>query len=98
MWYWVCKSNRDWHIKIIHGDELEASLLSQEENNNEGTISLQGNGNNCEENRNIFESTVVPIFIAFPNEDSDKDNESEEERDKGPSNYIEEGKESDNKS
>ena len=94
----VKKSNQDQHIKNIHGDEPAAALLSQKENNNEGTVSSQGNANNCEEDANIFGSNVLPTFIAFPNEGSDEGIESGGERDEGPSNRNEEGKESDNES
>ena len=47
-------------------------------------VPSQGNVNNCDEDPNIFESNVLPTFIAFPNEDSDEDIESGEERDEGP--------------
>ena len=94
----VKKSNRDRHIKNIHGDEPAAALLSQKENNNEGTVSTQGNANNCEEDPSTFGSNVLPTFFAFPNEDSDEDIESGEESDEGSSNCNKEGKKSDNKS
>ena len=94
----LMKSNRDCHIKNIHGDEQAAALLSQEENNNEGMVSSQGYANNCEEDSNIFGNNVLPTFIAFPNEYSDEDIKSGEERDEGPGNLKEDGKKSDNES
>ena len=85
-------------IKNIHGDEQAAALLSQEENNNEGMFSSEGYANNCEEDSNIFGNNVLPTFIAFPNEYSDEDIKSGEERDEGPGNRNEDGKKSDNES
>ena len=84
----VKKSNRDRHIKNIHGDEPAAALLSQKENNNEGRVSSQGNANDCEEDPNISGSNALPLFIVFSNEDSDEDIESGEERDERNSNWC----------
>ena len=81
----VKKSNRERHIKNIHGDEPAAALLFQKESNNEGTVSSQRNANDCEEDPNISGSNALPLFIAFSNENSDKDIESGEKRDEGPS-------------
>ena len=74
----VKKSNRDRHIKNIHGDEPAAALLSQKENNNEGRISSQGNADDCEEDPDISGSNALPLFIVFSNEDNDEDVESRE--------------------
>ena len=78
-------------LKNIHDDESAAALLSQKKKKkkkkNKGTVSSQGNANNCEEDPTIFGSNVLPTFIAFPNEDSDEDTASVEERDKEPSNH-----------
>ena len=46
----------------------------------------------------MFESNVLPKFIAFPNKDSDEDIKSGGEGDEGPCNHNEEGKDSDNES
>ena len=94
----VKKSNCDRHIKNIHGRESAAAWIFQQEKKNEETVYSQGEANNCEEDPTIFEITVLPTIIVFPNEGSTEDIVSGGERDKGHSNHKEEGKESDSES
>ena len=62
------------------------------------TVYSQGKVNNCEEDPTIFERTVLPTIIVFPNEGSTEDIVSSGERDKGRTNHKEEGNESDSES